>query len=115
MQDEADLRVISAVERDGPTLLRRGRASKVQQHVLQLLIGGMQYNVPTELEALADKTAATLATSFEALLRPLVGKLMQPEAVVAGAASGGKGRGQPTAGEGSASCKRRHATARVVA
>ena len=68
VQDEADIRLRSGDARD-PELPRRGRASKVQLHVLRLAVGHHQHEIPTELEALGDKTASTLATSLERLMR----------------------------------------------
>ena len=68
VQDEADIRLRSGDARDAE-LPRRGRASKVQLHVLRLAVGHHQHEIPTELEALGDKTAGTLATSFENLMR----------------------------------------------
>ena len=63
------MRLRSGDARDGPTLPRRGRASKVQLHVVRLAVGHLRQEIPTELEALGDKTANTLATSLEAVLR----------------------------------------------
>ena len=85
VQDEADIRLRSADARDGPAMPSRSRASKVQQHVLTIFAAGGQVDVPTELEALGDKTAATLATSFERLLRSVVASVLpaataQPQA-----------------------------------
>ena len=74
-QDECDARMRSGDPRDGPNLPRRGRASKVQQHVLRLAVGCRERDVPSELEALGDKTAGTLATSFERVLRDMASKL----------------------------------------
>ena len=71
-QDEFDARLRSGDPRDGPKMPRRGRASKVQQHVLRLVVGHRERDIPSELEALGDKTAGTLATSFERVLRRLV-------------------------------------------
>ena len=69
IQDEADLRLRSNDARDGPRMPRRSRASKVQQHVVTIVASHRRSEIPTEMEALGDKTAATLATVFEALLR----------------------------------------------
>ena len=68
VQDEADIRLRSG-EDDGLPIPRRSRSSKVQANVVELvtLSGGLE--IPTELDALGDKTAATLATSFERLVR----------------------------------------------
>ena len=68
-QDEADLRLRSGEERDGPNVPRRGRASKVQLHVVVLKAGVREFEIPTELEPLGDKTAGTLATSLEGVAR----------------------------------------------
>ena len=84
VQDEAEIRVLSGHTRDGPTIPRRQRASKVQCHVLEIVCGGRSFKIPTELEALGDKTAPTLATSLEALLRlKLKQALPQPQAKAA--------------------------------
>ena len=72
VQDEADIRLRSGDARDGPSVPRRGRALKVQAHVVTLVAGRSRRDIPTELEALGDKSAATLATSLEALLRRIV-------------------------------------------
>ena len=68
VQDEADMRLRSGDARDAK-LPTRGRASKVQLHVLRLAVGHHVHEIPTELEALGDKSASTLATSFERLMR----------------------------------------------
>ena len=39
VQDEADIRLRSGDARDGPSVPRRGRASKVQAHVVKLVVG----------------------------------------------------------------------------
>ena len=72
VQDEAAMRLRSGDARDGPTVPRRGRASKVQAHLVTLVVGRTRRDIPTELEALGDKTAPTLATSMETLLRRVV-------------------------------------------
>ena len=70
IQDEAALRLRSFSDAShGVT--PRVRASKVQQYVVRLFACGVESVIPTELEALGNKTAATLATSFERLLRDL--------------------------------------------
>lgn len=68
LHDEAALRLRSFMA-DRPDTPARGRASKVQQHVASLFAFGVETAVPTELEALANKTAATLATSLEGVVR----------------------------------------------
>ena len=68
VQDEADMRLRSGDARDAK-LPTRGRASKVQLHVLRLAAGHHDHEIPTELEALGDKSASTLATSLERLTR----------------------------------------------
>ena len=70
VQDEADMRLRSGIEREGVVSLpRRGRASKVQVHVMRVVVGHHEQEVPLELEALADKGTNTLATSLEGVLR----------------------------------------------
>ena len=86
VQDEAEIRLRSGDIRDGPSLPRRGRASKVQAHVVTLVAGRSRVDIPTELEALGDKTAQTLATSLESLLRRIAGVVLpQPSAHGVGA------------------------------
>ena len=68
VQDEADIRLRSGDARD-TKLPTRGRASKVQLHVLRLAVGHHQHEIPTELEALGDKSTGTLATSLEGVMR----------------------------------------------
>lgn len=82
IQDEADIRLRSESSRDGPAVPSRSRASKVQQSVLTIHGAGEQVvRWPCELEALGNKSAATLATSHERLLRSVVaGVLPQPQA-----------------------------------
>jgi hypothetical protein len=72
IQDEADLRLRSGEACDGPRVPRRSRASKVQQHVVSVHVGHRDWEIPTEMEALGDKSAKTLATSFESLLRQVL-------------------------------------------
>ena len=81
VQDEADIRLRSSEARDGPSVPRRGRASKVQAHVVTLVAGGLRREIPTEFDALGDKSAATLATSLEALLRLIVGAVLPQRSV----------------------------------
>ena len=68
VQDEADIRLRSGDARD-TNLPTRGRASKVQLHVLRLAVGHHQFDIPTELESLGDKSTGTLATTLEGLMR----------------------------------------------
>ena len=75
VQDEADLRLRSGDPRDGPALPRRGRASKVQQHVVTLVAGHRRQEIVTDMEALGDKTAKTLRTSLERVVRMVCGNL----------------------------------------
>jgi hypothetical protein len=72
IQDEADIRLRSGDARDGPKMPRRGRASKVQLHVVTLATGFFRREIPTELEALGDKTAGTLATVLEGTMRGIL-------------------------------------------
>ena len=73
IQDEADmrfrnvqLRYMGEFELPIP---ERTRTTKAQSNVVSLVTphGGME--IPTEIEALGDKTAATLCTSFERVVR----------------------------------------------
>lgn len=69
IHDEGSLRLRSSMEAE-PGLPVRSRSSKVQQHVAMLHLPGHQpIRWLVELDALADKTAATLATSLEGVLR----------------------------------------------
>ena len=72
VQDEADIRLRSGDARDGPKLPKRGRASKVQMHVVRIAVGHHRQEIPTELEALGDKGTGTLATSLEGTLREIL-------------------------------------------
>ena len=69
VQDGAEFRMLSGDHRDGLNVPRRSRTSKVQVHVVTLYAGGRQWGIPTELEAFRDKSALTLATSVERLVR----------------------------------------------
>ena len=82
VQDEADIRLRSESVRDGPAVPSRSRSSKVQQHVLTMHdAGGRVLDLPMELEALGDKSAPTLATSFERMLRSVAASVLpQPQA-----------------------------------
>ena len=75
VQDEAEMRLLSTDAYDGGPIPKRGRASKVQLNVLDLLIRGVRVGIPTELVALANKTSRTLATCFENLLRDVLGNI----------------------------------------
>ena len=81
IQDEADIRLRSENARDGPAVPSRSRSSKVQQHVLTMHgAGGRVLDLPMELEALGDKSAPTLATSFERVLRSVAASVFpQPQ------------------------------------
>ena len=67
VQDEARLRLRSAEPAD--TAPARSRSSKVRQHALWMHVASIAAPLLTELDALADKTAATIATSLLATLR----------------------------------------------
>ena len=91
VQDEAELRFRSGELQDLLGIHSRGRASKVQQHVVTLITKHGALELPTEMEALGDKTALTLCTSFERLVRsivdgvfPATGVGAVPQASVAG-------------------------------
>ena len=75
VQDEAELRLRDRGA-DGLAILRRGRSSKVQQNVVELITKSGSIDIPTELEALGDKSAATLATSFERILRSEIASVL---------------------------------------
>lgn len=77
VQDEADIRLRSG-DALGVAIPRRSRASKVQQNVVELITNVGSLDIPTELEALGDKTAATLATCFERLLRSIAANVLPP-------------------------------------
>ena len=69
LHDEASLRLRSSL---GPrsSMPSRSRSSKVQQHVVRVhSLREPPMDCWTELEALADKTAATLATSIYGVLK----------------------------------------------
>ena len=89
VMDETDIRLRSGDARDGPSVPRRGRASKVQAHVVTLVAGGQRREIPTELEALGDKTAPTLATSLEGQLRRVFGAVLPTSAPGSEAAAHG--------------------------
>jgi hypothetical protein len=80
VQDEAEIRILTGHARDGPQIPRRQRASKVQSHVMEIVCKGRCIKIPTELEALGDKKAPTLATLLEGLLRLKITPVLQPPA-----------------------------------
>ena len=77
VQDEAGTGLRSGDARDGPTMPRRDRASKVQMHVVALAAGLFKCEIPTELEALGDKTAGTLATVLEGTCYKIMRRMLQ--------------------------------------
>ena len=77
VQDEAELRLLSSDPSTRFGLPRRSRISKAQQHCVQISCEGTTWDMPIELEALADKSAATLATSFEKLLLTMLRNLVR--------------------------------------
>ena len=90
VQDEAELRLLSSDPSSRAGLPKRSRTSKVQIHVVTVtcgatssgskVMGQKSWNVPVELEGLVDKTAATLATSFERLVKMLLENMFpQPQ------------------------------------
>ena len=81
IQDEADLCLRSGEDHD-IAIPRRSRASKVQQYVVELSTNSGSLEIPTELEALGDKKAATLATSFERLMRSIAADVLRPPAAL---------------------------------
>ena len=66
IHDEASLRLRSAVSFEGAP--SRSRSSCVQQHLLWAHVGEQRVYVPTELHALANKTAGVLATSLKVVV-----------------------------------------------
>lgn len=71
MHDEAGLRLRSQAPADGPAP-GRGRSSAVQQHIaVAHFPGGHSVRCLTELDALGDKGARTLATSLRNVLWPI--------------------------------------------
>ena len=68
VQDEAELRLLSSDSSSRPGLPRRSRTSKVQLHVVRLFCKRKEFQLPQELQALQDKSAATLATSLLSVL-----------------------------------------------
>jgi len=66
VHDEAALRLRS---QEVGCAKSRSRGSKVQQHVCTLHRRDSVTEIPTELEALADKTSSALATSLDGVLR----------------------------------------------
>ena len=85
VQDEAELRLLSGDRRGGPAIPRRGRVSKVQVNVMDLLFNGKIFAIPTDLQALGNKAAQTQTTCFDHLVRYTVG----PAATGGSAATGG--------------------------
>ena len=78
VQDEAEIRLRSREGLEGIAIPRRSRASKVQQNIVEMAFPAGSMNIPTELEALGDKTAGTLATCFERLLREITASVLPP-------------------------------------
>ena len=75
LQDEADMRLRSMKTCNDPP--SRGRSSKVQQHAVTLRVAGSAVDVITEVEALADKRAVTLATSLDGVLRSTLAAVVE--------------------------------------
>ena len=82
IQDEADIRMLTVDASSRPGLPRRARTSKVQFHATTLRCRGQEFRLPQELEALADKSARTLATSLLGVLQTWIPTLLAalPEA-----------------------------------
>ena len=76
VQDEAEIPLLSSDPSCRLGLPRQSRTSKVQMHVVKLSVIGRCWHLPRELEALSDKIAATLATSFERLLLMLLSNVV---------------------------------------
>ena len=77
LHDEAALRLRSHLDERLTQAPSRSRGSKVQQHVLTWRIGVAACEVPVELEALADKSAVTLATSIDRAMRQTAARVAQ--------------------------------------
>ena len=73
--DGADLRLRSAKQREDK-VPARSRSSKVQQHVVNIIVNRQLIEYPTELEPLGDKSAATLTTSLERLVRNISAQVL---------------------------------------
>jgi hypothetical protein len=85
VQDEAELRLLSGDPSSRAGLPRRSRTSKVQIHVVAVTCKEKIWDVPVELEGLVDKTAPTLATSFERLVKTLLENMLpQPQPATGG-------------------------------
>jgi hypothetical protein len=85
VQDEAELRLLSSDPSSRAGLPRRSRTSKVQIHVVTVTCKKKSWDVPVELEGLVDKTAPTLATSFERLVKMLLENMLpQPQPATGG-------------------------------
>ena len=84
VQDEAEIRLLSSDPSCRLGLPRRSRTSKVQMHVVKLSVIGRCWDLPLELEALSDKEAVTLATSFEQLLLMLLSKVVPTASATGG-------------------------------
>ena len=66
VQDEVNIRIRSREKNhDNTNLSRRSTSSKLQQSVATVISGSFRQEIPTELEALRDKTANTLATMLK--------------------------------------------------
>ncbi len=70
VHDEAALRLRSHLG-DVPKQASRSRSSKVQQHVVTVCVAGKLYEVPTEMDVLANKTAKVIATSLDRVNRAI--------------------------------------------
>ena len=69
------IRLLSSDPSSRAGLPRRSRTAKVQLHVVTVTCKETSWEIPVELEGLVDKTAPTLATSFERLLKTLLDRL----------------------------------------
>ena len=73
--DGADLRLRSAKHREDK-VPARSRSSKIQQQVVNIVVNRQRLEIPTELEPLGDKSAATLTTSLERVLRTIAAQVL---------------------------------------
>lgn len=79
VHDEASMRLRSRIDpfQAKPS---RSRSSKIQQHAITVHIGEHKVGVLSELEALLDKSAGTLATSLDRALRQVCDALAMRDA-----------------------------------
>ena len=88
VQDEAELRLLSSDPSTRVGLSKRSRSAKVQLHAVTASCGTMvagsgelvqrrSWDILVELEARVDKTAVSLATYFERLVKTLLENMLR--------------------------------------